>query len=184
MSLSISEKKQLREIAEQMGNVHITETAHQPEQLELQLEQGCEFTLSDGSQCGRKVTEPWFLCGAHLSKPLTTKKPPLLCGWTFPDGSQCGAEATSVELDSQFFCKPHWNACFINHTQTDKEVHHPDHYCVGGYECLEIIEALGLGYHLGNAFAYIWRAGRKSKAKEKQDIEKAIFYLNRHLGRL
>jgi ATP-dependent Clp protease ATP-binding subunit ClpA len=58
-------------------------------------------------------------------------------------------------------------------------VNHPAHYTRGGYECLNVIEALQLGYHLGNAFKYIWRAGHKNDATE--DIKKAIVYLNRWL---
>ena len=60
-------------------------------------------------------------------------------------------------------------------------VDHPDHY--GGkdntYEAINIIEALDLGFHLGNAIKYIVRAGKKGA--ESQDIEKAIWYLNRYL---
>ncbi len=58
-------------------------------------------------------------------------------------------------------------------------VNHPSHYTRGGYECLDVIEALQLDYHLGNAFKYIWRTGHKNNAIE--DVKKAIVYLNRWL---
>lgn len=58
-------------------------------------------------------------------------------------------------------------------------VHHPDHYTAGGIECIDYIEAKDLGYHLGNAVKYISRAGLKGN--KLQDIEKAIWYLNRYL---
>lgn len=64
-------------------------------------------------------------------------------------------------------------------------VNHPQHY--GGdtvYEVIKVIHAWGLGFDLGNAVKYIARAGKKDPAKEKEDIKKAIFYLEDHLKRL
>lgn len=58
-------------------------------------------------------------------------------------------------------------------------VNHPAHYCDGGIETIDFIEAKKLDYHLGNAVKYISRAGKKLDAVE--DIEKAIWYLNRWL---
>ncbi len=59
-------------------------------------------------------------------------------------------------------------------------INHPQHYKSGGMEAIDVIEAFGLGFHLGNATKYILRAGRKT-ADAKQDINKAIWYLNRFL---
>lgn len=56
-------------------------------------------------------------------------------------------------------------------------VDHPPHYTKGGIEAIDVIEAWGLGFHLGNALKYIARAGRKGDARE--DIAKAIWYLSR-----
>lgn len=61
-----------------------------------------------------------------------------------------------------------------------EQVNHPDHYQAGDYECIDVIEALGLGFNLGNAFKYIWRAGRKGDATE--DLKKAIVYLEREVN--
>ena len=58
-------------------------------------------------------------------------------------------------------------------------VNHPAHYCDGGIETIDFIEAKGLDYHLGNACKYISRAGKKDDAV--QDIQKAVWYLNRWL---
>lgn len=61
-------------------------------------------------------------------------------------------------------------------------VNHPAHY--GGdtvYEACKVIEAWGLGWHLGTAVKYICRAGKKDPEKEKEDLEKAIWYLQRKL---
>lgn len=57
-------------------------------------------------------------------------------------------------------------------------INHPAHYRAGGLECLDVIEAYRLGYHLGNALKYIWRCGRKSE-RRAEDLQKARFYLKR-----
>lgn len=60
-------------------------------------------------------------------------------------------------------------------------MNHPAHYCEGRkYETIEVIEAWGLGVNLGNALKYVSRAGRKDDAVE--DLEKAVWYLNREVS--
>jgi hypothetical protein len=59
-------------------------------------------------------------------------------------------------------------------------INHPEHYKANGMEVIDVIEAFGLGFHLGNATKYILRAGRKT-ANPSEDIRKAIWYLNRFL---
>lgn len=65
-------------------------------------------------------------------------------------------------------------------------VHHPAHY--GGeenlYEAIKVIEAWRLGFSLGNAVKYISRAGKKDPAREIEDLEKAVWYINRHIKNL
>jgi hypothetical protein len=66
-------------------------------------------------------------------------------------------------------------------------VNHPPHYTSGRVEAIDAIEsALGMnefrGYCAGNAMKYIWRAGLKS-TDWIEDIEKAVWYLNRMLGK-
>lgn len=66
---------------------------------------------------------------------------------------------------------------------TSDEVDHPAHYQSGGIEAIDVIEAFGLGFCLGNAIKYILRAGRKSD-DVVTDIEKARWYLDREIARL
>lgn len=65
-------------------------------------------------------------------------------------------------------------------------VNHPQHY--GGventYEVIKVIEALEMDFHLGNTFKYIARAGKKGSDKEIQDLEKALWYLQRKIDLL
>jgi len=62
-----------------------------------------------------------------------------------------------------------------------EKVDHPVHY--GGeedvYETIKVIEAWGLGFHLGNCVKYISRAGKKEGSGGLEDLEKARWYLDR-----
>lgn len=59
-------------------------------------------------------------------------------------------------------------------------VNHPDHYNQG-IEAIDIIESWNLNFSLGNAIKYILRAPYKGSKIE--DIQKAIWYLERELQR-
>ena len=63
-------------------------------------------------------------------------------------------------------------------------VNHPSHYTYGKIEVIEAIEAWGLNFHRGNAVKYIARAGKKNYANEVEDLEKAVWYINREIERL
>lgn len=60
-------------------------------------------------------------------------------------------------------------------------VNHPSHYNQGKIEVIEFIEDKQLGFHLGNAVKYIARAGKKDSAKEVEDLQKAIWYIQRKI---
>lgn len=67
----------------------------------------------------------------------------------------------------------------VQHIDT---VNHPPHYNAGKIECIEFLEDQQLGFHLGNAVKYIVRAGKKDRAKAVEDLEKAIWYIRRHVA--
>lgn len=58
-------------------------------------------------------------------------------------------------------------------------VNHPSHYTShpSGIECIQITEHMG--FCIGNAIKYLWRVD--SKDNPIQDLEKAIFYINREI---
>ena len=60
-------------------------------------------------------------------------------------------------------------------------VNHPAHYKTGGIETIDFIEAKQFNYNMGNAVKYISRA--EYKGNKKQDLEKAVWYLNREIER-
>jgi hypothetical protein len=64
----------------------------------------------------------------------------------------------------------------------DREmVNHPDHYQGNNFEVIDIIEDYNLGFSLGNAIKYILRSNKKGSAK--QDLKKAIWYINREISK-
>jgi hypothetical protein len=60
-------------------------------------------------------------------------------------------------------------------------VNHPPHYTShpSGIECIQITEHMG--FNLGNAVKYIWRADLKHDAIE--DLKKARWYLDREIAK-
>ncbi len=65
-------------------------------------------------------------------------------------------------------------------TQTDI-VNHPPHYKAGGIETIDFIEAKDLNYRLGNVVKYVSRAGKKLNSDPIEDLEKALWYLQREI---
>lgn len=61
-------------------------------------------------------------------------------------------------------------------------VNHPSHYNMhpSGIECIDLVRCLPFG--LGNAVKYLWRSGLKQT--EKQDLEKALWYIDDTLQNL
>jgi len=60
-------------------------------------------------------------------------------------------------------------------------VNHPPHYTAhpSGVECITITEHMG--FNLGNAMKYVWRADLKNNTAE--DLRKAIWYIEREISR-
>ena len=60
-------------------------------------------------------------------------------------------------------------------------INNPGHYTghPSGVECITITEHMG--FNLGNAIKYIWRADQKTDALE--DLKKAAWYIQREIAR-
>lgn len=67
-------------------------------------------------------------------------------------------------------------------TMTHDPVNHPKHYTFGKIEVIEAIEDWRLGFHEANAVKYIARA--RHKGCEREDLEKARWYIDRRLAAL
>ena len=72
----------------------------------------------------------------------------------------------------------------MTESRVNDPVNHPSHYTDGKIEVIDFIEDKKLGYHLGNAVKYISRAGKKDPAKEIEDLQKAVWYINRKMEKL
>lgn len=64
--------------------------------------------------------------------------------------------------------------------ENGEQVINPKHYNNGKIEVIDFIEDQNLGFHLGNVIKYICRA--KHKGNEAQDLDKALWYLQRYIG--
>lgn len=60
-------------------------------------------------------------------------------------------------------------------------VNHPKHYNAhpSGVECITVVEHMG--FNVGNAMKYLWRADEKGSALE--DLRKAAWYVQREIER-
>ncbi len=68
-------------------------------------------------------------------------------------------------------------------------VNNPAHYTAGPVECIDALESMAAGYsdpvQAGLAWQivkYVWRS--PLKGKQREDLEKAEFYLKRLIGRV
>ena len=60
-------------------------------------------------------------------------------------------------------------------------VNHPPHYTAhpSGVECITVVEHMG--FNLGNAIKYLWRADEKGQPIE--DLQKARWYIDREINK-
>ncbi|WP_319519844.1 DUF3310 domain-containing protein [uncultured Martelella sp.] len=105
----------------------------------------------------------------------------------------CGKEYASSTFTTSNICpsciaeesadRIQWATQWALHTPSadPDPVNHSKHYTKhpSGIECIQITEHMG--FNLGNAVKYIWRADLKGNAIE--DLEKARWYLDREIAR-
>jgi hypothetical protein len=89
------------------------------------------------------------------------------------------AKKAGLEALRAFADKTEGDKPLVNYPTHDA-VNHPKHYIShpSGIECIQITEVMG--FCLGNALKYIWRADLKNDANE--DFRKAIWYIERELS--
>ena len=90
-----------------------------------------------------------------------------------PENDQSNWKQWQKDLPNQFLN--------MDNSKKDDPVNHPSHYTDGKIEVIDFIEDKKLGFHLGNAVKYISRAGKKDPGKEIEDLEKAVWYVNRRI---
>lgn len=96
---------------------------------------------------------------------------------------------TTLSVKDLYYKYKHHNTEYIKLDNEDPKeesnnVNHPSHYTDGKIEVIDYIEDKKFGYCLGNAIKYISRAGKKNKDKEIEDLQKAIWYIERRIKEL
>lgn len=75
------------------------------------------------------------------------------------------------------------DCCAIHAPALNPAVHSPTHYKgAGGLDGIDVIDAFGLDFNLGNVVKYILRAGKKPGSAYATDLSKARWYLDRALS--
>lgn len=69
-----------------------------------------------------------------------------------------------------------------NEINEKEMINHPQHYNMGKFEAIDVIEDWQLNFNLGNTVKYISRAGHKDDII--QDLKKSLWYLDREIKRL
>ena len=69
-------------------------------------------------------------------------------------------------------------------TKQKEKVDHPSHYNRGKIEVIDAIEDWELNFSRGNAVKYVARAGLNDKETEIEDLQKALWYIEREIKRL
>jgi len=64
--------------------------------------------------------------------------------------------------------------------EQEDRVNHPSHYQGKNLEVIDVIEAFGLGFNLGNVVKYVLRSSKKGDRTE--NLRKALWYLEREIG--
>lgn len=96
-----------------------------------------------------------------------------------------------VQLDDRDISKPPFGQYKFFESEieflpehTSDPVNHPSYYTDGKYEVIDFIESrpvLSEDFRLGNAAKYLSRAGKKDPDKKQEDLEKALWYMERYL---
>jgi hypothetical protein len=71
----------------------------------------------------------------------------------------------------------------MDSTPPTSDAVNPSHYQAGQLQAIDVIDNWQLGFNLGNVVKYVLRAGKKDGADYRTDLEKALWYLQRELGK-
>jgi hypothetical protein len=97
------------------------------------------------------------------------------------------SEILSNRLKATYERAEGWQSVSME-TITPVNVIRPAHYGGEGntYEVFNVLEAWDIDkdFYLGNVIKYVARAGKKDSSKIKEDLEKALVYLQRRISTL
>lgn len=93
-------------------------------------------------------------------------------------------EDNTITCDSAGYAQYEGCVSATDFCKSDNDpVNHPSHYTQGNIECIDAMELIfgtefTMHYCLLNVYKYLWR--RKDKGNEEQDIQKALWYFDKH----
>ena len=87
-------------------------------------------------------------------------------------------QETYLEEDSSRFAKLRQTS---STAKKEDVINKPKHYNFATIEPIDVIEDWQLDFRLANALKYISRAGKKDPTRTKEDLQKAIWYINRYI---
>lgn len=87
-------------------------------------------------------------------------------------------QETYLEEDSTRFAKLRQTS---STAKKEDVINKPKHYNFATIEPIDVIEDWQLDFRLANALKYISRAGKKDPTRTKEDLQKAIWYINRYI---
>lgn len=90
---------------------------------------------------------------------------------------ECGLELSVVGGDVLTCIR---TDCPQKNVPVEPDPVNPSHYQQGGLEAIDVIEAFGLGFCVGNALKYILRY--RFKGTPLEDLKKARWYLDREIS--
>lgn len=111
----------------------------------------------------------------------------IICDSCKKNRNECRLVPSVSEFDGEISCrgfepeegeKPTFD---LAPNKENDPVNHPSHYTDGKIEVIDFIEDKKLGFHLGNAVKYVARAGKKDPDKVKEDLRKAVWYIERYI---
>jgi hypothetical protein len=73
------------------------------------------------------------------------------------------------------------NICLAK--KSNDSINWPKHYNASSIQPIDAIEAWKLDFRLANAVKYLARAGKKDPKKLKEDLQKAIWYIQRYIDK-
>ncbi len=99
--------------------------------------------------------------------------------------TKCGMNThIDIYLKNNSMCS-HCASSYIEEDSTNNMqediVNKPKHYNFATIEPIDVIEDWDLDFRLANALKYISRAGKKDPTRTKEDLQKAIWYINRYI---
>lgn len=95
--------------------------------------------------------------------------------------NKCGSFRTLDIKECQYCLLPLTSITKTSLSPNIDNVNSPSHYSFSDLQPIDAIEKWELNFNLGNMVKYSVRAGRKNPDKHIEDLEKALYYLQREI---